>query len=118
MTPITYISDQPGDYAKALDGADNLSKLMQVAHDWRELAEDAYEAVAKMTGEDFIAWRKGLAEERRGVFAGEEFYKKFADVLMPKLMFKVSAIAIRFGAPWGCAYLRLKETGNLEKALA
>lgn len=35
--------------------------------------------------------------------------KRFAAILMPEVMFQVSAIAEHFKAPWGCAYIRCRE---------
>lgn len=118
MTPITYISEQPTDYAKALDGADTLAVLRKTLGAWQEVAGDALKIAKGMTEDDFKEWRRGLAIERKGDFAGEEFAKKYGALQLPEVLFKVSMIAVQFGAPWGCAYIRLKETGNLEKALA
>ena len=118
MTPITYISEQPQDYVKALDRCRTLKVLQHVTHEWREVAADAAKIAKEMTETDFEEWRKGLALERRGQFAGEQFAKKYGALQMPEVLFKVSIVAQQFGAPWGCAYLRLKETGNLDKALA
>lgn len=117
MTPITYISEQPTDYAEALGAADTLEKLRATTGNWIPLAEDANKVVVGMTPADFKAWRKGLAKERKGQFAGEEFMKKYGAVLMPEKMLKVSMIAMKFQAPWGCTYIRLKENGQLEDAL-
>lgn len=117
MTPITYISEQPTDYAEALDAADTLEKLRATTGNWIPLAEDAHKVVMGMNPADFSEWRTGLAQERKGRFAGEEWAMKFGAVMMPEKMLKVSMIAMQFGAPWGCTYLRLKENGQLEDAL-
>lgn len=117
MKPITYTSDQPGDYANALAAADTMQKLMEVVVVWKPLAEDAYRLVHSMTSKDFRAWRKGYASERKGKFAGEEFAVKYGSLMMPTLMFKVAMVAVKYHVPWGCAYLRLKETGTLDKVL-
>ena len=117
MTPITYISEQPSDYVKALVEADTLDKLLAVTKAWHEVAKDAHETVRAMTPHDFKEWRKGYAKERAGKFAGEPFAIKFGALMMPEVLLKVSMMAQHFGAPWGCTYLRLKETGQLEQAL-
>lgn len=117
MTPITYISEQPTDYGEALDAADTLEKLRATTGNWILLTEDAHKVVVGMTPADFKAWRNGLAKERKGQFAGEEFSEKFGAVMMPEKMLKVSIIAMKFCAPWGCTYLRLKDNGQLEEAL-
>ena len=115
MTPITYYSEQPADYAKGLTEADTLDKLRAFARDWRELAPDAFRIVASMTEVDFKSWRVGLVAEREGMFAGAWFAKQYGALMIPTVLFKVSQVASRFGVPWGCAYIRLRETGNLER---
>lgn len=115
---INYLSDCPGDYAKALDGADTLDALLLALRGWDSLAADAYKIAAKMTPQDFREFRAGLKMERKGEWAGEKFQEKFASILMPEVLFKVSIVANQFGAPWGLTYLRLKETGQLEKAIS
>jgi len=118
MSPITYISNQPDDYTQALTRADTLAKLVAFTSEWRELAYDAFEVAAGMSEDDFAAFRVGLALERSGNFAGEKFGKRYGALMLPEALVKIGVVAQRFGVPWGCAYLRLKETGNLRKALA
>jgi hypothetical protein len=113
VTPITYTSDQPGDYAKALDAADSLGKLREVTAEWALLAEDAKAKADAMTEQDFERFRKGLKKERRGQFAGEEFAMEFEDLMMPAVMFKVAIAASEYKVPFGLMYIRMKETGNL-----
>ncbi len=110
MTPITYMSEQPTDYAAMLDDADTLSKLTLGVYGWLSVAPDAYEVVAKMGEKEFREWRAGLRVERAGDFAGENFAKRFGAVLMPEELIKVSMVAMKYQVPWGCAYLRLKES--------
>lgn len=118
MPRITYISEQPEDYAKALDNAHSLAELVAMLKEWESLAGDALKVAMGMNEADFTEWRDGLALERKGEFAGNAHAKKYGAIQLPEVLFKVSIIASRFGAPWGCAYIRLKETGNLEKALS
>jgi hypothetical protein len=68
-----------------------------------------------MKREDFRQWRKGLAKERKGQFAGEDFAIRFGALLLPELLLKVGMVAVIFNAPWGCAYIRMKEAGQLPK---
>lgn len=117
MTPVTYTSEQPKDYAEALSGASTLDELVKVAEAWQEVASDALAIVKGMTPADFEQWRSGLAKERKGNFAGMEFQNRYAVVLMPERLFKVSMMALEFSVPWGLMYLRLKETGRLDEAL-
>lgn len=118
MTPITYVSDQPGDYAKALREAHTLAALRAVTTSWKELAEDADKVAQAMTEDSFQEWRNGYAKEQRGKFAGEEFAKKYGDLMLPAKMFKIAMMAVEYKVPWGLMYLRLKETGNFERAVA
>lgn len=118
MPRITYVSEQPSDYSAALDAAKSLPELVATLKEWESLCADALAVAVKMTEADFAQWQEGHAKERRGEFAGEEYAKKFGALDMPATLLKVAMVAMRFGTPWGCAYLRLKQTGNLEKALA
>jgi hypothetical protein len=116
MTPITYTSEQPQDWAEALWRASTLSHLRDVCAAWEKLCPDAKAVVDGMkTREDFRQWRKGLAKERKGEFAGEEFAVRFGALLLPELLLKVGMAAARFNAPWGCTYIRMKEAGQLPK---
>ena len=118
MTPITYVSEQPTDWSNALAAADSYEKLLRTAEAWQELAGDALETVKAMTPSDFREWRKGFLNERKGKFAGEDFAVKYGNLMMPTLMFKVAIMAIQYQVPWGAMYSRLKETNNLDRALA
>lgn len=113
MKPITYMSDQPGDYVKALSRARSVDALRAVTAAYAEIAPDADEIAKRMTAKDFKRFRAGMKLEREGAFAGEEFAVEFGAVLMPEIMFKVGMVASQFGAPWGCAYIRMKESGQL-----
>ncbi len=116
MTPITYLSEQPTDYARAIDGAETLADLRIVLADWRALAQDAENAALKMTNADFTVFREGLKKERKGCFAGEDFVTRFGDILMPAVMFKVSIHASEFHVPFGLMYIRLRELNKLPSA--
>ncbi len=63
-----------------------------------------------MSDSDFEVWREGLAKERRGEYAGDDFSYKYGALMMPEVLFKVSVIADRFKVPWGAAYLRMRHT--------
>jgi len=113
MTPITYLSEQPADFSKAIDGAETLEELRTVLADWRELAGDAEKIALAMTPKDFTEFRKGLKKERGGEFAGEKFAEKYSAVLLPEVMFKISMKAYDYKVPFGLMYIRLKEAGIL-----
>lgn len=114
MTPISYVSEQPRDYAEGLSRCQTLEHLTDFLTDWRSLCWDAYEIVMEMDLQAFKEWRKGLAMERRGKFAGEDFALKYGAVLMPETLIKVSMVATQCGAPWGCAYKRMEDEGMIK----
>jgi hypothetical protein len=114
MTPITYTSDQPDDYAKAVDGATTLADLVAVLAAWKPIAPDATLAVPKDDTE-FKAFRKGLRAERRGLFSGNVWVERFGAILMPDLMMRVSMVANKFQAPWGLVFIRLRDHGALSQ---
>jgi hypothetical protein len=109
MTPITYISEQPKDWAEGLNHCETLAQLRDYALAWRMLCPDAYQIVEKMSDQDFDQWQDGLKKERKGRFAGDEFAIKFDAVLLPETLFRVSIVAMQCHVPWGCAYLRLMD---------
>jgi hypothetical protein len=113
MTPITFSSDQPTDYGKAIDAALTPEDLRSALLAWKNLAADALAVAETMTAEDFEVFRAGLRKERKGRFAGDEWAIKYGAILMPEVMFKVSMVASQFHVPWGLAYKRLEETGRL-----
>ena len=113
MTPITYTSEQPRDWAEALDFCEELETLRQTCREWRDVAPDAVAVAEKMSKRDFGEFMKGLKAERRGKYAGDQWVDKYGALAMPELMVKVSHVAAQFGVPWGCAYIRMKEIGKL-----
>lgn len=118
MQPITYVSDQPDDYGKALDQCGTLDELRAVTAAYAPVAADAKAKAEQMDDAAFKRFQAGLKKERAGKFAGEPFAVEFGCILMPKVMFKVSMVAQQFGAPWGAAYMRLEQTGQLAKLAA
>lgn len=121
MTPITYISENDKDYARALSAVCTFAELEKLVDDWLPIAPDAYEVVtrmrhnewSKMRSADFAAFMRGLKREREGKFAGPEFAAKYGAILMPTLMMRVSLIAINFHVPFGLAFLNLKGRGHI-----
>jgi hypothetical protein len=112
MKPITFFSDQGSDYSAALGKCKTLPALTELLHDYATIAPDALEAIPR-TAEEFDAWRKGLGQERKGVFAGEAFMDRFGNILMPALILQVGMVAQQFGVPWGLAFIRLKDAGHI-----
>ena len=111
---VTYISENDRDYAVSLKKAQTLKALRKHAEDWKFLARDAYEVIATPDF-DFAEFQRGRKLENQDTFAGEEWAVKFGAVLIPELLFRVSIVAMEFGAPWGCAYIRLREMGRIDE---
>lgn len=113
MNPITHTSDQAADYTKALSGCRNADEVRVVTGAYAEIAPDAKAIADAMDDAAFRRFKRGLNKERKGQFAGEKFAEAFGALILPEIMLKVGIVAAQFGAPWGCAYIRLKEMNQL-----
>lgn len=111
---ISYASETPEDYAKALNAAETLPALLSAITVYREVAADAYQQAADLDEAGFVAFRNALKKERRGVFSGGKAAKRFGSIMMPEVMMKVSIVAGQFQVPWGCAYIRLRQVGRVK----
>jgi hypothetical protein len=115
---IGYITECVPAYRKVVDDATNWESLIEAISPYKLVANDAIQCALKEAegGEkSWLEFREGLAKERKSRFAGEEWMKRFADILLPTTMFKVSVVAEQFKVPWGMAYIRLKEVGRLKE---
>lgn len=110
---IHYTSDTLKDYVDGLSNAKRLADLQTHVQTYQRVADDAFKITRDMKAEDFGVWRRGLSKERKGEFAGEEWAEKYGAVLMPEILMKVGMIADQYGAPWGCAYIRLRDVGRI-----
>lgn len=110
---IYPVSEPVGEYQKAINLAHNRDSLLTLLEPWKRIAADAIEIAQAMTHDDFKVFRRGLRQERRGTFAGEEWAERFSAVTMPTVMFKISMIANQFKVPWGVAFIRCKDVGRI-----
>lgn len=106
ISEITYLSDPVPDYCDAIRKAASQRALYNVLKEWEELAPDALKA--RPTPKEWEWFQEGLAKETKGKFAGTEWMKRFADVMLPMLLFRVSLIAQHYKAPWGTAWKQLE----------
>lgn len=97
------------DYAKELVEAGTLAALKELVKRYGELATDAQDALKDATQADFDEWKRGLAFERGGVYAGDDFARKFGAVLVPFKMMALTVLSKKFLAPEGVVYRRLQE---------
>lgn len=112
---IHYTSDTNQDYVDGLTKAKTLKELQSHVQTYQRVAGDAWEIVGVMDEDAFHEWRHGLLQERKNKFAGEPWAEKYGAVLMPRILMEVSMVASHFEAPWGCAYIRLKEEGVIKE---
>lgn len=113
---ISYYTECLPAYIKAVDGARNWEELIEAIGPYKLVASDAIEQALQRAEEGDTSWvefREGLKKERRRQSAGEEWYPKYGDILLPAVMFQVSLVAEQYKAPWGCAYIRLKQVGRI-----
>jgi len=112
---ISYTYEPSADYRKATDSAQNPDELVIALLEFLEIAYDAYEVAKEIRLSDWSEFKKGLAKERSGEYAGDEWDERYGAILLPMVMLKVSMTAGRFNVPWGIAFIRMIETGLLIK---
>jgi hypothetical protein len=113
LNKIGHTTEPAEQYAKELGVAGSLSALVAFGARWRTVASDAEQVIAGMTEADFAEFRKGLAKERRGHFAGDGFMTRYGNIPMPDVLFAAAGTAARFNAPWGLAYIRMRDAGQI-----
>jgi len=113
MTPITYLSEQDRDYAKSLKLAQTKQAIMDHVTAWQLIADDAFQQ-AQSESFDFDDFQEGRKKENRNEYAGDGWAVKYGAILMPEILIRVTIVAHQYGAPWGCAYIRLREAGVIE----
>lgn len=112
MKPITYLSNQDEEYILGLDQATTLDQLNQHINSYFQIAYDAI-ANRPVNDAEFEIWRAGLLLERKGQFAGTEWTERFGCILLPEILLRVGMVSVRFGVPWGMAFLRMEEAGRI-----
>lgn len=115
LRSIDYRDEPDQEYCSGLDGARLRLELLSHTVMYFPLFPDAHEqALAIADNEDFLQWRAGLAAERKGKFAGEDFMRKFGAILMPANLVRIGMIASQFKVPFGLAFRRMHEIGAFE----
>jgi hypothetical protein len=108
--PISYLSDQPAAWAKALREASTLLELKRLCGLWREWVPDALQRVATMSDAQFRAFHEGLIARTSSLHWAEQY----GVIAVPERLLKVSVVAIRYKAPFGTAAIRLAEVRGSE----
>lgn len=113
LAVIGYIDEPDMDYSKGLDAARLPKDLTTLVKRFRPLFPDAYGQGANLTDEEFLQWRSGFLQERKGRFSGEKFMNRFGAVLMPANLIHIGMIAQKFGVPFGLAFCRMRDNGMI-----
>lgn len=110
--PVSYLSEQDRDWAKALRAADTLRALRALCAGWGEWVPDARAVAEALDEEGFAQFRKGLLAKTSDIrWAG-----RFGSIALPGRLLEVSLIALQFKAPFGTAAIRHKELGGKKTA--
>ena len=110
---VSYLTDDPApQYGAELDATTGINSLRAMLRTWSWCASDAARVAKRMTDREWSAFIAGLKKERRGIFAGEKWATRYGAILIPEAMMRTSITAQRFGAPWGCAWIRLREMAD------
>ncbi len=115
MMVVTYLSAFDKEYVTGLRQCDDLPRLREFTLHWGGLCPDAFESVRRMNDEDWPEFKRGLAKESKGKYAGDAWAERYGDILMPALLLRVSMVAEQFGAPWGTAFLQLEKAGIIQR---
>lgn len=108
---VGYITPLDKDYAaglKAVVGPKSFQRFLDKWDYW--LDEDT----RKLTGKDWASIGLLLEDCRKEDVVPENKHDPAMALVMPEKMMKVTMVAIKFGAPWGCAYIRMKEDGVID----
>ena len=83
----------------------------------KKLEENPYRNdldIKKLKGESWGQIAPLIKDCRTEGVVPEDKHDQAIALLMPEKIFRVSIEAHRFGVPWGCAYLRLKEMKKIQ----
>ena len=111
---IGYLSDTAKDYSSEIKNVSSLTELRKLVRFYSPLTDDAIALADRMTEADFEQFkidRKKLSRARGKT--AEYLSDKWGDIVLPSLMLKVGLVAAHFHTPFGVAYIRMKEMGQL-----
>ena len=116
---IGYLTEDPTiKYVKALKKVKTKEELEKVLWFYREITPEGYRDTKKFTDSDVIQmqkdWKKANKEGQDDKWT-EEFLSKFGNIIVPNRLLLTAMTADRFKAPWGTAFIRLKELGKFKK---
>ena len=106
---ITNCSECDTDYVTAVKKCKTLDELKQITTEYRELAEDAYQAVQKMDDLLFEQFCKGRNKSK----PSQKWMEMYGPVLLPRVLMLIGLQACEFHVPFGAMYLRMKDLGKV-----
>ena len=110
MLQITYESELDSDYRKELDSCISVQDLKALIQKYEAVSPDLKDVVIESDA-DYKEFREGLAVERTGQYAGDEWCERFGSLAIPAYIHFASLLSGTYGAPWGVAYLRMWAEG-------
>jgi len=115
MREIGYLDDPTPDYVNGLRKCETLDSLRAFAQEWADICPDALGAVDKLDEASFQTFRNGLLNHRRwGPERQTAWVTGFGPIPMPMLLLHVSLIADSWYVPWGCAFNRMLDVGQIK----
>ena len=110
--PLTYVSEQDRDWAKALRAAASLTALQELCKAWDEWVPDARVVAERMTDDEFSEFRVGLLKKTEDI----QWAALYGHIAVPARLLEISLLAHQFHAPFGCAAIRHLESGGKKAA--
>ncbi len=111
---IGYVSETPQEYSEALRKVKTLRELSDIVQFYRPLTDDAIRKVKSMSQSDFDKFIVDIKKSNRAQgMTAKRIADEWGDILMPRTMLEISMIAINAGAPFGTAFIRMKEAGRI-----
>lgn len=108
---VGYITDLDSIFAKALKNVNDAEAFGTFLKEWNYWLD---EETKKLTGDDWQSMKPLIDDCRKNGIEPEDKHLPAMALLMPEKIFRVGIIAHEFGAPWGCAYIRMKEQGVID----
>ncbi len=108
---ITYTTDIVPEFVKDLKKVTNPRLFGKFIQKWKYWLDPE---TLKLTGKDWKWMKPLIADCRNEKIVPEKKHDPASALLMPERIFNVSIVAHHFKAPWGCAYLRMKQMGDID----
>lgn len=105
---ISYITELDELYAKELKAIKNTDEFKTFLEKWEYWLDESTKKL-----KDWELIKPLIADCRKNVSLRKK-HEPIVFLLMPERIFTVSIVANRFLAPWGCAYIRMQQEGQID----